>query len=56
MPAFMSRRFTGTLRGADAGCLYGLHAQQRPMPGIRARVAHRWNAPRLELKDFCKRS
>src|SRR5262249_47932208 len=30
MPAFMSRRFTGTLRGADAGCLYGLNAQNDP--------------------------
>ena len=26
----MSRRFTGTLRGVDAGCLYGLNAQNDP--------------------------
>jgi hypothetical protein len=36
MPAFMSRRFTGTSRGANAGCLYGLNTQHDP-----------WRASRL---------
>src|SRR5262249_26363813 len=30
MPAFMSRRFTGKSRAADAGCLYGFNTQHDP--------------------------
>ena len=30
MPAFMSRRFTGTSRGADTVCLYCLNTQHDP--------------------------